>query len=148
MVITDACSNLSFSWLFTFRKTFPKVNDFNNFGRNLSCSLFDPTICTELYLQNFWFFFPSEFPWFFPRKSTWIYLIFMKNLDLFPWVKSWALDFSSNLNGNTNVCNNTETWRSMQLTTTIEQYTKAVVSWRFSHCSFLHHYFDLECGNY
>ena len=60
---------------------------------------------------------------FFPRKSTWISQIFMKNLDLFPWVKSWALDFSSNLNGNTNVCNNKETWRSMQLTNTIEQYT-------------------------
>ena len=65
-----------------------------------------------------------EFPWFFSRKSTWTSLIFMKNLDLFPWVKFWALDFSCNLNGNTNVCNNTETWRSMQLTNTIQQYTK------------------------
>ena len=81
--------------------------------------------------SRFWFpcqgsdrifdFFPS-FPDFSPEKSH-ESLIFMKNLDLFHWVKSWALDFSSNLNGNTNVCNNTEKWRSMQLTNTIEQYT-------------------------
>ena len=59
----------------------------------------------------------------FPRKSTWNSIIILKNLDLFPWIKSWALDFSSNLNDNTNVCNNTERWRSMQLTNAVEQYT-------------------------
>ena len=26
------------SWLFTFRNTFPKFDDFNDFGPNLSCS--------------------------------------------------------------------------------------------------------------
>ena len=70
--------------------------------------------------QNFWFF-PLSFPDFSPEKahdfpwSSWKILIFFR-------VKSWALDSSSNLNGNTNVWN-TETWRSMQLRNTIDEYT-------------------------
>ena len=48
------------------------------------------------------------FSWAF--KSGFLQLI-CKASYLFPWVKSWALDFSSNLNGNTSVRNNTEKWR-------------------------------------
>ena len=67
-------------------------------------------------------FFPLSFPDFSPEKahdfrwSSWKILIFFR-------VKSWALHSSSNLIGNTNVCNSTETWRSMQLRNTIDEYT-------------------------
>ena len=57
------------------------------------------------------------FSWAF--KSGFLQLIY-KASYLFPSAKSWALDFSSNLNGNTSVRNNTEKWRS---TNAIEQYT-------------------------
>ena len=60
--------------------------------------------------QNFWEK-AHDFRW-----SSWKILIFFR-------VKSWALHSSSNLIGNTNVCNSTETWRSMQLRNTIDEYT-------------------------
>ena len=41
MVTNVVCSNLPFYYFFSFRKTFPKVDDFNEFGPNLS-------MCTEL----------------------------------------------------------------------------------------------------